>query len=49
MTREEAKIWTSFPKEKLAIVAPWIHDNFDVISAFSKGEKVEVKKESLYD
>lgn len=42
MNREDAGIWVSFPKEKLAVVAPWIYDNFDVISAFSKGEKVEV-------
>lgn len=42
MTREEAKIWLSIPREKLAVIAQNIDRHYDVIAAYANGADVQI-------
>lgn len=41
MTREEAKIWASIPREKLAVIMPNIDRHWDTIVAYANGTQVQ--------
>ena len=41
VNREQAKIWTSIPREKLAVIQPTLSKHYDILRAYADGEEIE--------
>lgn len=43
MTREQAKMWATIPRDKLAVIAPGLDKHFDILLAYANGAEVQYK------
>lgn len=41
VNREQAKIWASIPREKLAMIQPTLSKHYDILRAYADGEEIE--------